>query len=163
MKKVLNILLLAIVVVIMGSCTKHDCVGEWHAFFYRSYDSSISETWDVVINNDGTCYGREVGSGRVDYTYQYEGTWKKISNDVIYVQMETGNIVGRSTYSNKDIEDAMSKARNDREANRIYERMQGLHTSVGSHVTTFYLRSDGAAAFTYENLDTTPHMLMNRK
>lgn len=163
MGKKINTLLSAIAVLFFVSCKGHDCVGEWHATFERSYDSSISETWFISINDDGTCYGSETGSGNANYVYEYEGSWKKITGDVIYVHLETGNIGSRRTYSNKEIGEAMSKARTDREANRIYNEMQGTHYSVSNHQTNLYLRSDGAAATSYEGLDNNPKMHLTKR
>ena len=105
MHKYLKIILIVIAgcyLINLLGCSSHPCVGKWHGSYIRSYD--VRETWDITINKEGTCIAREIGSGGANYEENYKGTWETVSDEIIYMYLESEPRSRKMTYSQSEID-----------------------------------------------------------
>lgn len=87
MKRIKIIISIFSIILLLASCNNHPCVGTWKASFTRHNRNDVREEWLFKIKSDGTCYAHEKGSGAAKYEEEYEGTWKEVSSDVIFMDM----------------------------------------------------------------------------
>ena len=115
-------------IMILSSCSSHPCVKNWEGEFKRQGQNTW-ETWKFNIKNDGTCTAIEEGRGDANYKMEYYGTWEPVSDEIIYLDLETGQRVSRYTIGYVII-----------------------RTRMSNHKTGFYINKDGAADPFMENL-----------
>ena len=111
------------------SCSNHPCVKHWEGQYKRDGQNTW-ESWTFDIKNNGNCYAKEIGSGDANYEREYYGKWSPVSDDVILLEMETGEIP--ATFTKGD--------------GVFNHRMANFNQR-------FYIRKDGAADPFYERLD----------
>lgn len=154
MHKYLKIILIVIAgcyLINLLGCSSHPCVGKWHGSYIRSYD--VRETWDITINKEGTCIAREIGSGGANYEENYKGTWETVSDEIIYMYLESEPRSRKMTYSQSEIENEAAKAQTPWARKQAFSKTNKYKTEYRSEVERFYLRSDGAMEAHVEWLD----------
>ena len=122
----------------------HPCIGEWHGSYARLRDPSVRESWDIIINEDGTCIAREIGSGSANYEENYTGTWEMVSEDIIYMDMSSEPSERKVTYSISEINSSLKNAETGWEELQAMNKMNKHKTIYSRMAKMLYLRSDGA-------------------
>ena len=137
MKNFLTIIVLCLLTVVFSSCTRHPCVGEWKGLDTRN--DRVTRGWTIVVKNNGTCYAQEVGVKGADYEELYGGRWTPVNDDIIKLDLNTGEKARKSTYSTHD--KLLGKDRGS-----IYKY------TIANLNRTLYLRKDGALESSPENM-----------
>ena len=133
MKKTLLaiLIIMGISTIFLYSCGKtHPNVGTWHGEYQRPGENVV-ESWSFKVKNDGTCYAKEEGRGSVNYVREYYGNWDPVYDDVIKLDLETGQI----------------------ETNYIKNGDGKVRSKMANHHVTYHIRKDGAANVFDDYLD----------